>query len=141
MRSRRCDFQVWENRRAIHAISFGDDLALDAAVAQANFALKNWCEAKSKRAAGVADTTPPNKLDPPKIAEFLLTALSSPSRGEAMVGDLNECFAEEREKFGRDRAVRLYWARTVRSLWPLLRRAIGKALKWGAVIAAVRRMF
>ncbi len=40
-----------------------------------------------------------------------------------------------------DRAVRLYSARTLRSLWPLLRRAIGKALKWGAVIATVRRLF
>jgi hypothetical protein len=51
-----------------------------------------------------------------------------------MVGDLNERFTTEREKLGRDRAVRLYWARTLRSLRPLLRRAIGKALQWGAVI-------
>jgi hypothetical protein len=58
-----------------------------------------------------------------------------------MVGDLNERFANERDKLGRCRAVRLYWARTLRSLWPLLRRAIGKALKWGAVIAAARRLF
>src|SRR5258708_15480863 len=42
---------------------------------------------------------------------------------------------------GRDYAVRWYWTDTLRSLWPLLRRAIGKALKWGAVIATVRRLF
>jgi hypothetical protein len=76
--------------------------------------------------------TAPNKLDPPKIAEFLLTMLASTARADAMVGDLNEHFARDCEKFGRARAVRLYWARTMRSLWPLLRRAIGKALKWGA---------
>jgi hypothetical protein len=82
-----------------------------------------------------------DKRDPPKIAEFLLTALSSPSRADAIIGDLNERFADECEKLGRDRAVRLYCARTLRSLGPLLRRAIGKALKWGAVIAAFRRLF
>ncbi len=79
--------------------------------------------------------------NPPKIAEFLLTALATSRAAEAMVGDLTERFADECEKFGHQRAVRLYWARTLRSLWPLLRRAIGKALKWGAVIAAVRRLF
>jgi hypothetical protein len=31
--------------------------------------------------------------------------------------------------------------RMLRSLWPLPRRAIGEALKWGAVIAAVKRLF
>jgi hypothetical protein len=82
-----------------------------------------------------------DKRDPPKMAEFLLTALATTRRAEAMIGDLNERFTDECKKFGRDRAVRLYWARTLRSLGPLLRRAIGKALKWGAVIAAVRRLF
>jgi hypothetical protein len=58
-----------------------------------------------------------------------------------VIGALNERFIRDCEKLGRPRAVRLYWARTLRSLWPLLRRAIGKALKWGAVIATVRRLF
>jgi len=85
--------------------------------------------------------TAPNKLDPPKIAEFLLTALATTRTAEAVIGDLNERFTTECETVGRRRAVRLYWARTLRSLWPLLKRAIAKALKWGAVIAAVRRLF
>jgi hypothetical protein len=75
------------------------------------------------------------------LVEFLLTILLKPSHVEAMTGDLNERFADECKKYGRDRAVRLYWARTLRSPWPLLRRAIGKALKWGAALAAVRRLF
>jgi hypothetical protein len=81
------------------------------------------------------------QVAPPKVAEFLLTALATTPRANAMIGDLNERLADEIQKLGRDRAVRLYWARTLHSLWPLLRRAIGKAVKWGAVIAAVRRHF
>jgi hypothetical protein len=78
---------------------------------------------------------------PPRLAEFLLTVLATSRRTEAMIGDLNEYFTRECEEFGRDRAVRLYWARALRSLGPLLRRAAGKVLKWGAVIAAARRLF
>jgi hypothetical protein len=73
------------------------------------------------------------KLDPPRIAEFLLTALATTRAAEAMIGDLNERFADEIQRLGRQRAVRLYRARTLRSLWPLLWRAIGKAVKWGAL--------
>jgi hypothetical protein len=79
--------------------------------------------------------------EPPTLAEFLLTALAATRTAEAMIGDLNERFTCDCDEFGRPRAVHLYWARTLRSLCPLLRRAIGKALKWGAVIAAVRRLF
>jgi hypothetical protein len=81
-----------------------------------------------------------NNRHPPKLAEFLLIAFAATRHAEAQIGDLNERFADECKKLGRDRAVRLYWARTLRSLWPLLRRAIGKALKWGALIAAVKRL-
>jgi hypothetical protein len=82
-----------------------------------------------------------NKVDPPEFAEFLVNILATTRQAEAVIGDLNERFTHECKEFGRDRAVRLYWARTLRSLWPLLRRAIGKALKWGAVVAAARRLF
>ena len=86
-----------------------------------------------------ADATARDDRDPPKLAELLLIACSTARHAEATVGDLNEHFARDCKEKGRDRAVRLYWARTLRSLWPLLRRAIGKALKWGAVIATVKR--
>jgi hypothetical protein len=78
---------------------------------------------------------------PPMVAEFLLTMIASTRSAEAMIGDLNEIFTREREEVGRDRAVHLYWGRALRSLGPLVWRAIGKALKWGAVIAAARRLF
>jgi hypothetical protein len=80
-----------------------------------------------------------NVQGPPKIAEFLLTAMATTRTAEAMVGDLNERFTHDCEKLGRPRAVRLYRARTLRSLAPLLRRAIGKALKWGVVVTTVKR--
>jgi hypothetical protein len=108
---------------------------------QYQLVVENASRAKNMPTADSRAVTAPNKLEPPKIAEFLLTALAANRQAEAMTGDLNERFADECEKFGRQRAVRLYWARTLRSLWPLLKRAIGKALKWGAVIAAVRRLF
>jgi hypothetical protein len=78
---------------------------------------------------------------PPKWAEFFLTALACSPHAEAAIGDLNEQFAGESEQFGATRAGRLYWARTARSIVPLLLRAAGKALKWGAVIATVKRLF
>jgi hypothetical protein len=74
--------------------------------------------------------------DPPVLAEFLLTLLATTRRADAMIGDLNERFTRECREFGRDRAVRLYWARALRSLGPLLWRAIGKV-----VISAVKRIF
>ncbi len=79
--------------------------------------------------------------DPPKLAEFLLTMLLKPSRVDAVTGDFKERFESDCRLLGQRRAVWRYWRRTFDSLWPLLRRAIGKALKWGAVIAAVRRLF
>jgi hypothetical protein len=82
-----------------------------------------------------------SRNSPPGMAEFLLTLFATTPRAEAAIGDLNERFADECKKLGRQRALRLYWARTLRSLWPLLRRAIGKMLKWGVVIATVRRLF
>jgi hypothetical protein len=75
-------------------------------------------------------------FDPPKAAEFLLTLLATTRRADAMIGDLNERFTDECQQFGRDRAVRLHWARTLRSLPPLVWRAIGKM-----VIATAERFF
>ena len=66
---------------------------------------------------------------PPKWAEFFLTALACSRHAEAAIGDLNERFAGECEQFGAKRAARLYWARTARSIVPLLLRAVGKVLK------------
>jgi hypothetical protein len=81
-----------------------------------------------------------NDGDPPTLAEFLLIAFATKRKAEYVAGDLNERFARECQEFGRPRAASRYWANTLRSLWPLLVRATGGALKWSAVIAAVRRL-
>jgi hypothetical protein len=81
-----------------------------------------------------------DKANPPKLAEFLLIMLAPRRRAEHMIGDMDEHFTRECKEFGRDRAVRRYWARTFWSLWPLLWRAIGRAVKGGVVIAAARRL-
>jgi len=60
---------------------------------------------------------------PPRNVEFLLATLAMSRCADAMIGDLNERFARECESFGRDRAVRLFWARTLRSVPPLVRQA------------------
>ena len=41
-----------------------------------------------------------------------------------------------RTELGNQHAARLHWVRTLHSLW-----AAAKALKWGVVVAAVRRLF
>jgi hypothetical protein len=79
--------------------------------------------------------------EPPMLAEFLLTMLLKPSRVDGVTGDLRERFDSDLHRFGHRRAVWWYWRRTIESLWPLMRLAIGKALKWGVVAAAVKRMF
>jgi hypothetical protein len=78
---------------------------------------------------------------PPMLAEFILAMLLKPSRSEAVIGDLNERFTDELHRLGQRRAGWLYWARTLHSLWPLLKRATAKALSWGALIAMARRIF
>jgi hypothetical protein len=80
-------------------------------------------------------------VNPPAIAEFLLTMLATTRRAEAMIGDLNERFTRECQECGHARAVRLYWARTLRSVGPLLWRATAKVVRWGVVLAALRRLF
>ena len=83
----------------------------------------------------------PDNHEPPWFADLLLTMLLRPSHVAAAIGDLREHFDRECRCLGPRHAIWLYRRRTFDSLWPLLRRAIAKALKWGAVIAAVRRLF
>ena len=79
------------------------------------------------------------QADPPAFAEFLLESFLTSKRGQALVGDMRERFGRECIELGRKRAERRYWAQTVRSLWPLLRRAIARMIKWGAFVDAFWR--
>jgi len=114
-------------------------MGVSAAVFEYRAALRNISRAENKPIVDALGVTTSSEAEPPKIAEFLLTALATTRAAEAMIGDLNERFADECKELGQHRAVRLYWARTLRSLLPLLRRAIGKAVKWGVMIDMLRR--
>jgi hypothetical protein len=83
----------------------------------------------------------PKRPEPPKGAELLFSVLVEPAHAEAALGDLDERFNKECEELGPARAARRYWGRVLRSLLPLLRRAIGRAAKWGAILATVKRIF
>lgn len=81
------------------------------------------------------------RREPPKIAEVCLAAFLNGAKGDALLGDLSERFEQDCERFGTGRARRLYWSRTIRSLWPLMRRGAARAIKWGIVVDSVRRFF
>jgi hypothetical protein len=83
-------------------------------------------------------TVAPNT--PPKLAEFMLVLLAKSAQREAALGDLNELFEADCAKLGCSRAARIYWARALRSAWPLLRRAISRALRWATVVALLKRL-
>ena len=63
---------------------------------------------------------PDTAAEPPALAEFLVGALLPNAKSDAAIGDLNERFERDCQEYGAARARRLYWSRTLRSLWPLL---------------------
>lgn len=81
--------------------------------------------------------------EPHQLADFCIPLLLSPAKADAAIGDLNER-AHDCRQYGLRRARLYYDARTLRSLWPLvwphLRRAVGRLIKWG-VIAELWRHF
>jgi hypothetical protein len=58
---------------------------------------------------------------------------------EAIVGDADERFAANVKRFGRKRAVRLYWAEVIRSALPLLWAAIKRLGIATLLVDAIRR--
>jgi hypothetical protein len=89
------------------------------------------------------DADPPqvDAPDPPPAADLLISLLLTSRRSEAVIGDLTERFQKDSREYGAVRARRLYWGRALRSVWPLLRRAVGRAIRLGAFVEAVRRFF
>jgi hypothetical protein len=58
-----------------------------------------------------------------------------------MLGDLDEFFEQDCDGLGPERARDRYWGRALRSLWPLLRRAASRLVRWGSVVELARRLF
>ena len=61
-----------------------------------------------------------NNFYPPAFAEWLAVLIKAPAMRDAFVGDLEEEFQRDLASFGLNRARRFYWARTLRSIVPLL---------------------
>ena len=84
------------------------------------------------------DAQAPN---PPRVPDFLLVLFAKSERSTAAVGCINELFSRECAKYGRARARRRYWAQTLKFLWPLFTRMIGRALKLAVIIDVIKRHF
>lgn len=81
----------------------------------------------------------PKLPEPPKLAEVLLVFCAKSKHGKALVGCLNEQFAQECGTMGLARARRRYWAEAARSVLPMTFRELCRALKWLAVLEVLYR--
>ena len=79
--------------------------------------------------------------EPPRLFDYLLPLILSGAKSEAILGDLNERFGRDRERFGMPRARRMYWGVALGSLWPLLGRAAARLIRWGIIAEGWRRFF
>lgn len=89
----------------------------------------------------VHSSTDAQAPNPPPIPDFLFRLFAKSKRDQAAVGDINELYERDCVNFGRARAGRLYWAGTLRFLWPLLVRTISRAMKLAVIIDALKRYF
>jgi hypothetical protein len=92
--------------------------------------------------AASADVRPVEESpQPPKRAELLLIfCAKTPSAAEGILGDMYELFRRDCAKRGPARARLFYWGHTASFLWPLLRRALGRAATWAAIVSTVKRL-
>jgi hypothetical protein len=87
--------------------------------------------------------TVPSAL-PPVNAEFLLHALLSKEEQEAAIGDFLEHYARRLARLGERRARIWAYAEALRTVWPVVKRAMAKISGISGTIAAaewVRRHF
>jgi hypothetical protein len=62
----------------------------------------------------------PKKAAPPMLAEFLLSFLAPKASAQSFLGDLQEMYQKNTERFGEPQARRKYWIEVARSFGPLL---------------------
>ena len=79
--------------------------------------------------------------EPPQFADFMLTLMLSEAKGDAIIGDRNERFEQDCQRFGAERARGIYWGRALISMWPLIRRVVARAIRWGIIAEYARRFF
>lgn len=79
------------------------------------------------------ESAPQVLAETPRKAEFLLWVLLPRTQREAVIGDINEGFAQVRERFGARSARTWYWCAVARSLWPIASDCARRLVKWGIV--------
>ncbi|MHC1944020.1 hypothetical protein IF803_06500 [Bradyrhizobium sp. UFLA06-06] len=62
---------------------------------------------------------PPKRSSPPVTAAFLLAFIAPKDSAQALLGDLEEMFQKNAERFGDKQATRMYWFEVARSIGPI----------------------
>ncbi|WP_445222473.1 permease prefix domain 2-containing transporter [Bradyrhizobium sp. Pa8] len=76
----------------------------------------------AKLEANATQLAPPatKRATPPAPAEFLLAFIAPKNSAQAFLGDLEELFQKNAERFGEPQARRMYWFEVARSFGPLV---------------------
>jgi hypothetical protein len=72
--------------------------------------------------------------NPPVLAESLFALIAPTASAETQLGDLQELFDSQVERYGLSRARRFYWMQVIRAVGPRVWRAL---TKWGFIGALV----
>lgn len=75
---------------------------------------------KAKAETAQAVRPPPKRSTPPATAAFLLAFIAPKNSAQAQLGDLEEIFQKNVDRFGEREARRLYWFEVARSFGPLV---------------------
>lgn len=76
---------------------------------------------------------------PPINAEYVLHLFLRRDEREALIGDLIERYVEKCDRFGKRRADFWFYMEVGRSLWPLLKRVVGRVSGLMALCEWIRR--
>lgn len=79
--------------------------------------------------------------EPPALAEAVFSFLTSKLTADAELGDLQELFLKNVDRFGQARARRLYWYEVLQAVRPALFRIAKKLGIYGIVVGYIRAKF
>ena len=98
-------------------------------------------KADGPKANALPPSVPDCNGDPPPLAEFILAAITKPSHREGLLQCEEEVFRRNLIRKGAKRARYLYWSGMLWNVWPLMGRALRRALIVGAFILASNRLY
>lgn len=83
----------------------------------------------------------PKRTSPPASAALLLAFIAPKNSAQALLGDLEEMFQKNADKFGEDRARRMYWLEAARSVGPIVWQWVKRMGFITLLVEYVRRKF